>query len=425
MPQLLPARLPAPVEAAMSTPVFQRLRWLRQAGLARLLFPRMDHTRFEHAVGTARATHTLLRSLAVAQPELEITSREAATAVLAAACRDLGRGPCAQVFERFMAGVDPTWCPRAQSVRALRQLVSTVGVEQDVDVDAACDMITHASGRPQTMRAGREFLFDIVADAGALDGLARDYARSGLPVPAAVRNAGHLLHTCRVVAVDAAGPTGAASALEQRLGWPARDAAALLTICRARQAVHSAVFQHPRMRAMEHMVLEALRAADPAPFAAAAANPASFLHLTDWAVDVPFGLPTADPGGAHLPGVAAALRAGPVAALFADVARGRLWEVVGRYELQPPDSPGEVCAETARHLRAAVFPDRFHVDLLEAHCGKGASDPMGAVRLFDARGRVLSAASATVCVSAVGGEAAAAPFHTRTLIVFCKRLLRR
>src|SRR3954462_11451765 len=46
----------------IETPAFQRLRYVRQLGLAFLVYPGATHTRFEHALGTS---HLARRSLAL------------------------------------------------------------------------------------------------------------------------------------------------------------------------------------------------------------------------------------------------------------------------------------------------------------------------------------------------------------------------
>jgi HD superfamily phosphohydrolase len=46
----------------IDTPVFQRLRYVRQLGLAHLVYPGATHTRFEHALG---AYHLARRTIGV------------------------------------------------------------------------------------------------------------------------------------------------------------------------------------------------------------------------------------------------------------------------------------------------------------------------------------------------------------------------
>jgi HD superfamily phosphohydrolase len=53
-----------PVQAAIiDTPVFQRLRYIRQTGLLHFVFPGAVHTRFSHSLGTMHMAHRLFRTL--------------------------------------------------------------------------------------------------------------------------------------------------------------------------------------------------------------------------------------------------------------------------------------------------------------------------------------------------------------------------
>nr|WP_193383892.1 HD domain-containing protein [Pyrococcus yayanosii] len=76
----------------VETPEFQRLRYIRQLGLAYLVYPGANHTRFEHSLGTWH----LARKLAV---ELELPQEEALLVQLAALLHDVGHGPFSHTFE--------------------------------------------------------------------------------------------------------------------------------------------------------------------------------------------------------------------------------------------------------------------------------------------------------------------------------------
>src|SRR4051812_17408435 len=68
----------------IDTPFFQRLRYVRQLGLAYLVYPGATHTRFEHALGTY---HLARRTLALLEErgELEPLPLEESAVVRAAA----------------------------------------------------------------------------------------------------------------------------------------------------------------------------------------------------------------------------------------------------------------------------------------------------------------------------------------------------
>jgi uncharacterized protein len=74
----------------IDTPAFQRLRYVRQLGLAFLVYPGATHSRFEHALGTyhlARRTLVLLEE----QDEFRgVDSAECQLARAAALLHDIG-----------------------------------------------------------------------------------------------------------------------------------------------------------------------------------------------------------------------------------------------------------------------------------------------------------------------------------------------
>lgn len=55
----------------VDTPAFQRLRYIRQLGLAHLVYPGATHTRFDHALGVYHLAVTALRHLREREPEGE------------------------------------------------------------------------------------------------------------------------------------------------------------------------------------------------------------------------------------------------------------------------------------------------------------------------------------------------------------------
>lgn len=94
-------RLDHPGEALLwsllQTPEFQRLRRVRQLGLATLAYPGADHTRFSHSLGVMEMSRRMLDQLSRSIPISDF-DRIATTA--AALLHDLGHGPFSHVFER-------------------------------------------------------------------------------------------------------------------------------------------------------------------------------------------------------------------------------------------------------------------------------------------------------------------------------------
>jgi uncharacterized protein len=91
----------------IDTPAFQRLRHVRQLGLAYLVYPGATHTRFDHALGVyhlARRALTLLDE----RGELERVERsEVALVPYAALLHDIGHYPFSHALEELDAGRIP------------------------------------------------------------------------------------------------------------------------------------------------------------------------------------------------------------------------------------------------------------------------------------------------------------------------------
>lgn len=74
------------------TPQMQRLRWIKQLGLASLVYPGANHTRFEHSLGAYHLANLLAKQLGLNEEETMLIG---AAAIL----HDVGHGPLSHATE--------------------------------------------------------------------------------------------------------------------------------------------------------------------------------------------------------------------------------------------------------------------------------------------------------------------------------------
>ncbi len=94
------------VPALLQARELQRLRRVRQTGLASLAYPGADHTRFAHAIGSACVMTRLVRRLRGIHDALpywqRLTTERARDALAAALLHDVGHGPFSHLFEQVL-----------------------------------------------------------------------------------------------------------------------------------------------------------------------------------------------------------------------------------------------------------------------------------------------------------------------------------
>ena len=87
----------------IDTPAFQRLRYVRQLGLAFLVYPGASHSRFEHAVGTYHLARRALSLLEERGVFGGAERRQCATVRIAALLHDIGHYPFSHALEEIGA----------------------------------------------------------------------------------------------------------------------------------------------------------------------------------------------------------------------------------------------------------------------------------------------------------------------------------
>ncbi|MCP4245942.1 MAG: HD domain-containing protein, partial [bacterium] len=174
----------------IDTKEFQRLRRIRQLGLANLVYPCAEHTRFVHSLGVFNFARRIISQLASRhrddQPIKSALDEHAKTIKAAALLHDLGHGPCSHVFERVFKGGQQVkheeWT--CKILRDPRTEVNQRLVAAKINVNALCALIWDQAPQECTdvEPVAEPFIKDIVSsqlDADRMDYLLRDSLLSG------------------------------------------------------------------------------------------------------------------------------------------------------------------------------------------------------------------------------------------------------
>lgn len=149
---------------------FQRLRRIRQLGMAHMAYPGADHSRYSHSLGVMQMARRILDRLS---SQVTIDENDRCLCLVAALVHDLGHGPYSHVFER---------------VTGVRHERLTYRVLLDSDSEIHRLLIQRDKLLPEqvvTLLQGnfkRKFLSDVISsqlDADRLDYLLRDNLMTG------------------------------------------------------------------------------------------------------------------------------------------------------------------------------------------------------------------------------------------------------
>jgi HD superfamily phosphohydrolase len=94
-------RVDGPYLRLLDAPVFQRLRYVRQLGLAHLVYPGATHSRFEHALGAFHLAVETVRVLRVSEAGAAVPEGEWDIVCAAALLHDIGHYPFSHALEEL------------------------------------------------------------------------------------------------------------------------------------------------------------------------------------------------------------------------------------------------------------------------------------------------------------------------------------
>lgn len=159
----------------IDTPLFQRLRGIKQLALTNYVFPGAVHTRFEHSLGTLHVAQRILGRLR--ELGTPVSDEEACALRFAALLHDVGHGPFSHVAENFLADQDHYGTPLGHA-KASYDIIRMhpdqefLGTSRGPAADMTADWV-----------GSRSFLRDAISgplDAGKIDYLLRDSHFTGV-----------------------------------------------------------------------------------------------------------------------------------------------------------------------------------------------------------------------------------------------------
>ena len=236
--------------ALLASAPIQRLRRLRQLGLAYLAFPSAEHSRFSHALGALAIGTRAFEALRTHSPEAFDSEREVGEQrrLLRASLllHDLGHGPFSHACEAVLGVRHELRTEAILELPELREALAAI----DVDPDAVLGLITGAHDADPVLR---ELVSGPNLDADRMDYLLRDAYFTG--VTGGTYDAEQLIASLRILEADG----------RPQLGVDGRGVVALESFVLARHMMFATVYFHHTTRAFERVLRDVLRVLWPDP----------------------------------------------------------------------------------------------------------------------------------------------------------------
>ncbi|XP_075104437.1 uncharacterized protein LOC107766366 isoform X3 [Nicotiana tabacum] len=241
-----------------------------------MVYPGAVHSRFEHSLGVYWLASDAVNRLKTCQGvELGIESFDVQTVKLAGLLHDVGHGPFSHMFEReFLPRVRDglKWSHEDMSLKMIDYIVD----EHGIDIGSDClkkvkELIVASEEGNSVSSKEKQFLYDIVAngrngiDVDKFDYIERDTRACGLGCNFQFQR---LLETMLVI--------------DNEICYRAKEYLTIHKLFSTRADLHRTVYMHPKVKAIELMVVDALiKANDHLQIASYIDEPAQYWMLDD------------------------------------------------------------------------------------------------------------------------------------------------
>ncbi|MBV8600908.1 MAG: HD domain-containing protein [Candidatus Eremiobacteraeota bacterium] len=230
----------------------QRMRRLRQLGLAYLAFPSAEHSRFSHALGALALGERVLSALRTHSPEYFADDRDYETQrrLLRASLllHDVGHGPFSHACEAVLGRRHETRTAAILGLEDVHEALADLGVD-------SFEVLSLIGGGASRYPVLRELVSGPNLDCDRMDYLLRDSYFTG--VTGGSYDVDQLIGSLRVLDVRG----------KPQLGVDGRGVVALESFVLARYMMFATVYFHHTTRMFEHVLQEELREIWPVPSA--------------------------------------------------------------------------------------------------------------------------------------------------------------
>ena len=232
------------MQSIIDTPEFKRLHHLRQAGLAYLVFPSANHTRFEHSIGVSHLAGKLMLHLQKNQPELYISDRLIELVRVAGLVHDIGHGPFSHLYDDVITKYEQPH-HEERGVTIFKSIVEKYNIKlSKKEVEMIIEMV-----EPETYKFN--YVYQIVAnkvcsvDVDKIDYIERDSYHLGIRT---MTDYQRLITKARVVEFDE----------HMQIAWPEKIQHDILSLFETRYRLHKNVYSHHAVKSAEEIVKEIL-----------------------------------------------------------------------------------------------------------------------------------------------------------------------
>jgi uncharacterized protein len=235
----------------LSTPPMQRLRRLRQLGLAYLAYPSAEHSRFSHALGALAMGDRILEALYHHSPDYFASEREYAMQRrllrVSLLLHDIGHGPFSHACEAVLGVAHEQRTPPILAQPAVARALERLEIAPD-------EILALVVGGPQERYPVlRELVSGPNLDADRMDYLLRDGYFTG--VASGRYDADQLVSSLRIFEING----------KMQLGIDGRGVVALESFVLARYMMFATVYFHHTTRMFERILQDILRELWPEP----------------------------------------------------------------------------------------------------------------------------------------------------------------